>query len=599
MNRPRPSCPVTPPIVILLIVLLSSTVGRILFSIQTSHAQISATPSAVRRAQADDEVDALVAAADVVVRGRVYSQHSFWNADQSAILTDSRVDVHYGVFGSTSPTVTVRTFGGELPHEGIGMAVSHAPSLRVGEEVVLFLQRDGPQYTISLGEAGLFNVHGQDVLNQYLATPISLTGLFDAISATKLPPDWRTREAAVGSTLGAVAGYVHHGLHWPGDNPVVPFYVNPVSAQSGPDDGSQDDFLNAIRAAADTWTGVSSAKFSFEYAGITGRQSTGYNGVNELVFINEAGHSSTLGQSRLWYVIASKEIIEADIWLNDAFDFDATGALDNAETDLQSVALHELGHWLALDHDDERGAIMYCALTRGVLKRQLHRNDSDGILAIYPCPNNDCDVTSTPTVTPAYTPSSTPTRTSTPTPTPTFTSTTAPGGTIPSAPTSTPTATRQVEELSRAGGSISYEDEDGETTLTLNCPPGAVDETIQVTYAEIDALPDPPTAGGQFAQRRFELNAIRNGESVERYDFAVPVTFTMTYPQPAGWDEERLMLFSPDEAYQDWTVAACGAVNRDPVNNEISLNVCHLSEFALFTQLVSTGSSYFLPMVRR
>ncbi len=601
MNRMRQSFPVSTASVICLIVFLAILTGGFFYSPRTTLAQTNTTQTAPVNATLQSNIDTLIHASDVVVRGRVEEQRSFWDADHAAILTDSQIRVLYDVIGSSSQTLTVRTLGGELPDEYIGMGVSHVPALYPGEDVAFYLQQEGDHFTVSQGEAGKFTVRGQDAFNARLMASVPLSDLFDATTvaatdqgrAATLPEDWRGQEAQAQLAPAAAMIYSYDGVHWPGDNPAVSFYVNPVSTQSGPDDGDQADFLNAIRAAAQTWTDVSSAAFTLAYAGTTTHQDVGLNGVNEVIFTDQGAEDGIVGRARYWYGLPSKELVEADIWFNDAFDFDATGSPGPSEIDLQSVALHEFGHWLVLGHDDDPAAIMHYAMTAGVVKRALHQNDIDGVSAIYPCPDNTCGPTPSPTNTPLPpTPTFTPIATSTPAP-PTPTNT--PGGTIPP----TPTDSIQVEEASSQGGTIAYNDASGETALTLDIPPGAVEGTIFLIYTEIDAPLQPPVPDGQFAGRRFEVQAIQNGGLIEHYVFATPVIFTVAYPEQAGLNEESLTLFSFDETLQQWTSAACGDVRRDPTNNEISVAVCHLGEFALFDHQVQVGGRVLLPVVRR
>ncbi|MCL7022335.1 hypothetical protein MKW94_029300 [Papaver nudicaule] len=51
--------------------------------------------------------------------------------------------------------------------------------------------------------------------------------------------------------------------------------------------------------------------------------------------------------------------------------------------DLETVAVHEIGHLLGLEHSSEPKAIMYPTILFGSLKRQLHGDDVQGIRSLY------------------------------------------------------------------------------------------------------------------------------------------------------------------------------------------------------------------------
>ncbi|KAF8370069.1 hypothetical protein HHK36_031901 [Tetracentron sinense] len=51
--------------------------------------------------------------------------------------------------------------------------------------------------------------------------------------------------------------------------------------------------------------------------------------------------------------------------------------------DLESVAVHEIGHLLGLGHSSVQGAIMFPSISPGVTKRQLHGDDIQGIRTLY------------------------------------------------------------------------------------------------------------------------------------------------------------------------------------------------------------------------
>ncbi|WCJ35746.1 matrix metalloproteinase [Euphorbia peplus] len=53
------------------------------------------------------------------------------------------------------------------------------------------------------------------------------------------------------------------------------------------------------------------------------------------------------------------------------------------EVDLESVAVHEIGHLLGLDHSEDPNAIMYATFAYGITKRELATDDIQGIRALY------------------------------------------------------------------------------------------------------------------------------------------------------------------------------------------------------------------------
>jgi len=181
---------------------------------------------------------------------------------------------------------------------------------------------------------------------------------------------------------------------WAGTCPEVKFKININTAQAGGADGSVETFRNAILAAAETWNGVTTASLVLSYDGATNATDIGFNGSNEIMFVAQ-GLDQPAALARFWFT-GDKTIIEADIWLNDDYNWDATGTPDPNEIDLQSVTLHELGHWLALGHDANEDAIMHATIPMGKLKRDLHQNDVDGIGFIYPARATE-DCPSTPT----------------------------------------------------------------------------------------------------------------------------------------------------------------------------------------------------------
>ena len=162
----------------------------------------------------------------------------------------------------------------------------------------------------------------------------------------------------------------------------VGFTVNLNTAQAD-SDYSAAAFVSAISEAAATWNRTPGADFTLEFAGTTQSTQTGYNHANEIVFM-PMGTDNRGALAQVWYN-SDFTIVEADIWINDSFDWAADGELADNELDLQSALLHEFGHWLILNHTDDSTSVMYPTLAPGATRRQLAPRDAEGISAIYPC----------------------------------------------------------------------------------------------------------------------------------------------------------------------------------------------------------------------
>lgn len=386
--------------------------------------------------------------AGLVVHGRIIGQSSTWNHDKTAIFTDSTVDVLNEIKGHTrTDRLVIRTPGGVVG--GIGLWVEPVPHFLPGEEVLVFLAPSpAGGHEVVGATQGKYAVQNGWAVNDAPGTTMPLIALVRRILVimdahgyvSTLPPNWVSRFApATGSPPRAAArtaptqsqplGYAYDGQHWPGPNPMGEDYR--VNANTS--DVPAAEALQAIQSAADTWTNVSGADFEFTYGGSSTATDKGNNGKNEITW-RAQGTTGTLATAWIWYWSGSQEIFEADMVINDSYQWDTSGSPAGSEFDLQSVALHEFGHYLHLGHDNNGNAVMYYAISAGTTKRTLHQNDVDGIRFIYPGPF------STPTSTP------TPTATSTPTPTPTSTSTATP----------TPTAVACLSDF----------DGDGTVTLT-------------------------------------------------------------------------------------------------------------------------------------
>jgi hypothetical protein len=104
-------------------------------------------------------------------------------------------------------------------------------------------------------------------------------------------------------------------------------------------------------------------------------------------------------------------------------------------------------------------------------------------------------------------------------------------------------------------------------------------------------------ANFQFAGITFQLDALQGGVLQPGFQFLTPITLILHYTDQdvAGLQEATLELDYWDEASGSWQDAACGAgYTRDPVNNQLTVEICHLSEFGLFG---SQNTWLYVPLV--
>ncbi|MCL4812547.1 MAG: matrixin family metalloprotease [Vicinamibacteraceae bacterium] len=162
------------------------------------------------------------------------------------------------------------------------------------------------------------------------------------------------------------------------------------------------DLDTAVSRAFDAWAGVASATVRAERVGLTSASPLEEDGITVIGFALQPDLERTLGATHYTIDITTGRIVEADIFLNSRFDWSVAAGGEPGRFDVESIALHEVGHLFGLGHsalgETERqgsgrrllaaGSVMFpIAFPPGSLEgRRLRPDDVAGISDLYPGP---------------------------------------------------------------------------------------------------------------------------------------------------------------------------------------------------------------------
>jgi hypothetical protein len=206
---------------------------------------------------------------------------------------------------------------------------------------------------------------------------------------------------AVGQASPALA-YLKFGVSVGGEQVTVRWTQSPVRyfvSNTGVPGVTAVDFQTAVGRAFATWQAVPTASITYQLAGVTSASPGSDDGASVLGFRSRPDLDRVLASTSFLIDNATGALLESDIFFNSTFQWSVNAAGETGRFDLESIALHEIGHFSGLGHsalgETELGggrrvlsaeAVMFpIAFTSGsIAGRTLKADDIAGISDLYP-----------------------------------------------------------------------------------------------------------------------------------------------------------------------------------------------------------------------